>query len=240
MITTRLVPEPIFILSCIRSGSTLLRCMLGTHRRLYAPHELHLTGLRVDLDSPYAATAMDAAGLDNEQLEYILWDRVLHELLCASGKDMIVEKTPGNAGAWRRLVACWPRARFVFLLRDPADILASAIAVRSGRDPIEVAEIVTDLVEGVQEACMTLTGHEIHYEDLVAEPQAALAGLCEFLGVAYLPSMLAYDVPSVLRPGIGDFTDKIRSGKVMAERIGSPPVTGRLAEYRRLWGYTDA
>lgn len=35
-------------------------------------------------------------------------------------------------------------------------------------------------------------------------------------------------MPTVLEPGIGDFTEKIRSGRILAGRTGSPAVTARL------------
>lgn len=63
-ITHRLVPSPVFILSSIRSGSTLLRCILDTHSRIRAPHELHLADLEVQLTSPYVQLAMQTAGLE--------------------------------------------------------------------------------------------------------------------------------------------------------------------------------
>lgn len=239
MIAPRLVERPVFILSCIRSGSTLLRCILGTHPLIFAPHEIHLTGLSVTVDSPYASTAMQVAGLDQRELEHILWDRVLYDLLRTSGKRIIVEKTPGNARAWNRLADCWPKAKFVFLLRDPANILASAVEARPDRDPDETAEIVLDLIEGVQRARTTLPGHEVRYEHLVAKPEETLASLCQFIGVSYEPGILRYDVPETLEPGIGDFTDKIRSGVVMPGRRNSPAMRGPLAGWRSRWGYAD-
>jgi Sulfotransferase family len=240
MIAPRLVEQPVFVLSCIRSGSTLLRCILGTHPLVFAPHELHLTGLRVNIDSPYATTAMHAADLDTQELEHILWDRILYELLRGGGKKIIVEKTPGNARAWQRLAACWPKAKFIFLLRDPADILTSAIEARPDRDCEETSQIVLNLIDGVEQARVALDGHEVRYEHLVTRPEHTIASLCAFIGVAYEPRMLRYDVPQTLEPGIGDFTDKIRTGVVLAGRTGSPATYGPLADRRRRWGYADA
>lgn len=239
MTSRRLVERPVFVLSCIRSGSTLLRCILDGHSRIYAPHELHLTGLTVAVTSTYAKAAIHTASLDTKALEYMLWDRLLHELLTASGKKILVEKTPGNALAWQRIAECWPHARFVFLLRDPADILASAIEARPDRATNETTEIVIDLIEGVEHARTALAGHEIRYEDLVVNPTSVITELCYYLDVSYEAQMLQYQVPTVLEPGIGDFTEKIRSGRILAGRTGSPGVDGALAEYGRHWGYSD-
>jgi hypothetical protein len=77
----RLVPSPVFVLCSIRSGSTLLRCLLNSHPLVHAPHELHLVDLAVHLDSRFARLAMQVAGLDDRHLEHLLWDRVLHREL---------------------------------------------------------------------------------------------------------------------------------------------------------------
>src|SRR6266508_2070233 len=89
----RLVPSPIFILSSIRSGSTLLRCVLNSHTDLHAPHELHLTDLHVITDQHNAKLALRKMELDSTELENLLWDRILYRQLSLSGKAQIVEKT---------------------------------------------------------------------------------------------------------------------------------------------------
>src|SRR3954470_10054533 len=45
--TSRLVRSPVFVLSSVRSGSTLLRVLLNSHSQIRAPHELHLRTLQV-------------------------------------------------------------------------------------------------------------------------------------------------------------------------------------------------
>lgn len=44
----RLSSEPVFILSPVRSGSTLLRSMLDAHSLIHAPHESHVRRLAVE------------------------------------------------------------------------------------------------------------------------------------------------------------------------------------------------
>src|SRR3954449_1384914 len=72
----RLVARPAFILSTVRSGSTLLRVLLNSHSRIHAPQELHLRYLSVNIKSKWGVTAMRELGLDARGLEYLLWDRV--------------------------------------------------------------------------------------------------------------------------------------------------------------------
>ena len=92
----RLVQRPAFILSSVRSGSTLLRVLLNSHSQIHAPHELHLRYVSVKLDAQWAVRSMRELGLDAAGLEYLLCDRVLHRALPGSGKGLIVDKTPNN------------------------------------------------------------------------------------------------------------------------------------------------
>lgn len=237
---SRLVRSPIFIISSIRSGSTLLRCVLGSHSRVHAPHELHLKDIRVTLASQYADLAVSVAGLDVAELEHLLWDRLLHRCLNASGKDHIVDKTPGNALQWSRLAQSWPDARFIFLLRHPAQILESAYAFTPMRDPEETKYIVVTLTAGVEEARLSLPGLEVRYEDLTSDPHRVVDRLCAFIGVAFEPAMLTYQVPNDLIPGIGDSTERIRAGHVLRSRPFDGRVPPELADLCRQWGYADA
>ena len=120
-----LLTAPVFIFSAPRSGSTLLRAVLGSHTDLYAPPELPLKHLGVRADTKWIEASLDGLELTIEDLEHMLWDRVLADALQRSGKPRIVVKTPSNVLVWERIAACWPDARHVFLLRHPAAAVAS-------------------------------------------------------------------------------------------------------------------
>ncbi|MEU9540350.1 sulfotransferase [Streptomyces mirabilis] len=108
----RLVDSPVFVLSSVRSGSTLLRVLLNSHSQIRAPHEMHLRTVHVHLPRDFTAEAMRALELDKDELEHALWDRPLHLELTRSGKRIIVDKTPPNTLVWPRLHRCWPSARY--------------------------------------------------------------------------------------------------------------------------------
>src|SRR5918997_1842794 len=131
----RLVKRPTFILCTIRSGSTLLRVLLDSHSQIHAPHEIHLRYVAVRLGARWSQRSMKEMGLDEKALQYLLWDRVLHRELAASGKRYLVDKTPNNVFIVDRLRECWPDARFIFLLRHPAAIARSRVSIRPNVDP---------------------------------------------------------------------------------------------------------
>lgn len=177
----RLVGSPVFVLSSVRSGSTLLRVLLNSHPEIRAPHEMHLRTLRVDLTRPYSARAMEGLELDRRELEHLLWDRVLHMELERSGKRVIVDKTPANALIRDRLSDCWPDARFLVLLRHPGAVVSSLVNRRKEPDLDAIHAEVLDYGEALEAARTELgaAGHVLRYEELTAEllprPPAASA-----------------------------------------------------------------
>ncbi|WP_428936601.1 sulfotransferase family protein [Streptomyces sp. ACT015] len=242
-IAPRLVPSPVFVLSSVRSGSTLLRVLLNSHSRIRAPHEMHLRTLHVRLSRSFSADAMRELDLDRAELEHLLWDRVLHLELTRSGKDVIVDKTPPNTLIWPRLHRCWPDARFVLLLRHPGAVVASLTERRQDPDPAAVRAEVLDYAERLDEARTHLNPHVITYEDLTADPEGVTRGLCDRLGVDWEPAMLDYGAQDhgTFRPQLGDWSETIRSGRVRPARTATPGVElpPRLRELAKAWGYPE-
>ncbi|MEU3979011.1 sulfotransferase [Streptomyces sp. NPDC026672] len=237
----RMVESPVFVLSSVRSGSTLLRVLLNSHSRIRAPHEMHLRTVHVQLSREFTGDAMRELQLDKEELEHVLWDRVLHLELTRSGKDLIVDKTPPNTLVWPRLHRCWPAARYIVLLRHPGAVVASLAARRADPDLDAIHAEVLDYCEKLEEARTRLDTHVITYEELTADPETVTRGVCARLGVPWEAGMLDYGSHDhgTFRPQLGDWSSEIRSGRIRAARRADPaaPLPPRLAELAREWGY---
>ena len=236
----RLLKSPIFVISPVRSGSTLLRVILNSHSMLHAPHELHVRRLTVGFGTSLAEKAMSALGHNQADLEHLLWDRVLHRELVRSGKRYIVDKTPANAFAYQRIATCWPDARYIFLLRHPASIAQSWYeASPDKRTPEEAAKDALRYMKAVQRAKENLEGVTVRYEDLTADPKRETQRICEFLGIPWEEGMLDYGTDHEFTKGLGDWKDKIRSGTVQAGR--ELPSPDEIPEILRpmcvTWGY---
>jgi hypothetical protein len=236
----RLLTRPIFILSPVRSGSTLLRYLLNAHSELHAPHELHLRRIAVEFETGLARTAMAELGHNKADLEHLLWDRVLHLELMRSGKKFIVEKTPGMAFAHQRIAACWPDARFIFLIRHPASIVQSWEEAGGNHQEFEKRTAVAlGIMRAVQRARERFDGLTVRYEDLTSDPASETQRICDYLSVTWEPGMLDYGQDGVFVRGLGDWTDKIRSGSVQSGRDLPRPdqVPDQLLDISRAWGY---
>ncbi|SDJ90695.1 Sulfotransferase family protein [Nonomuraea maritima] len=238
----RLLREPVFIMSSVRSGSTLLRVMLNSHSRIHSPIETHFRRMSVSLGTEPVRQAMEALGHTHSDIEHIVWDRLLHRELARSGKPVLAEKTPSNVFAWRRISSCWPDARFVFLLRHPMSIVQSWHEADPDKRPMATAVPRTlAYMTRVEEARTHLEGLTVRYEDLVADPEGELRRLCLFLGVEFEPAMLDYgrQEHGAFVKGIGDWRDKIRAGTVVAGRPLPRPedIPAELHDICRTWNY---
>jgi Sulfotransferase family len=237
----RLVTAPTFILCTLRSGSTLLRVLLNSHSQIHAPQELHLRYVAVKLKRRWGARAMQGLGLDAKELEYLLWDRILHRELAASGKEHLVCKTPNDVFIADRIVECWPDARFVFLLRHPAAIVRSRKALGPGVDTEKNIELIRSYCEALEGARQRYPGHTVRYEELTADPEAVIRGVCEFLGVEWEPEMLEYGrfEHGRYRAGLGDWKSKIKTGEVQpaAPLPTADEIPAVLRDVAAAWGY---
>ncbi|MEA2321288.1 MAG: hypothetical protein QOD81_1138 [Solirubrobacteraceae bacterium] len=238
----RLLKAPVFVLCTVRSGSTLLRVLLNSHSQIHAPQELHLRDLDVAVTSPYAEQALAEIGLDAAQLDYLLWDRLLHRELAQSGKRLLVNKTPTDVFIADRIRECWPDARFIFLLRHPAAVAVSRQGLRPQDSPEQNAAMVRLYGDALQAARQAHPGLTVRYEDLAADPRPVTQEVCRFLGVRWEPEMLEYGRQDHgrYRAGLGDWKDKIRSGSVQPPEPAPAEIPPALVELCEAWGYAPA
>ena len=250
---SRLLSAPVIVLSPARSGSTLLRMILGSHSALYAPPELPLAQLVTRAETPWIRASLKELQLTAQEVNYLLWDRVLSDALSRSDKPTVVVKTPSNVLIWRDIAACWPDARFIFLLRHPFSAVASLNAsFDKAWHPGEsgsLAEAATKALRymtSLEEARRELPGYTIRYEDLTAQPAVKTRELCEFLGVPFEPGMLEYGQfgHGRIAAGLGDASEKLKSGRIQTATLpqlgiapGGEGFPDELVRMCETWGY---
>jgi len=236
----RLLEQPGFVMCTLRSGSTLLRVLLDSHSQIHCPHEIHLRYLSVNLEAKWVERSMREMGLDQEKLEYLLWDRVLHRELSGSGKPRLVTKTPNDVFIADRIKTCWPDAKLVFLLRHPAAIVRSRKNVQpEDADQEKNVDLIRRYCEALERARQTYDGVTIRYEDLTADPAATTQKVCEHLGVEWEPGMLDYGSQEHgrFKSGLGDWQEKIKTGQVQAAEPPPEEIPEPLRAIAATWGY---
>jgi hypothetical protein len=141
-----------------------------------------------------------------------LFALTMAEILEHSKAERVCEQTPRNIYYARHILAAFPNARIVHVVRDPRAVLASQKdrhKIRKlGGTNVPASEVLRlwlnyhpfsmlRLWRSATREAQELDAHErfriVRYEDLVATPAATIGPLCEFLGLEYSDAML--DVP---------------------------------------------
>ena len=214
----------ILLLSSERSGSNLLRVMLGCHSMISAPVPPHLAPSlaplahlygNLDEDSRFRDLLQDMIRLS--QLAPDPWpiELELEEVMNCSTRrtfwgayDAVYSVAAQNRPHWfskeNRLYNYalsfheqFVDARFIYLVRDPRDYVASMKKMfHSHWHPYVLAE----LWQGEQRACLFAHLHlaskqyiyQLRYEDLIDSPKEELEKLCSFLHIPFEDGMLHF------------------------------------------------
>ena len=122
---------PVFVLSCERSGSTLLRYIIDTHPQICSPAHLHLgqlcRSLYTSIFYSLGQTMEVTDEATREQLVAVETRRIVDELMeryvRAKGKQMWCEKTTENLQYLKNLNDVFPDARYICLYRNCMDVV---------------------------------------------------------------------------------------------------------------------
>lgn len=195
-------PSPVFIGGLYKSGTSLLRAMLGQHSRLASGLEtywfaMHWPGQAPPPDSRGEPLADQLARLSTffelKKEAVLAWaeaapspesflDTLMSALARRQGKPRWVEKTPGNVLHLDRIFATWPKARFMHIIRDPRDVFASLKRAEKYTGPGEMEALLERFYPAYTAWADDARMLEIRYESLVLWPEPTVRTILEFLG----------------------------------------------------------
>ncbi len=188
-----------------RSGTTLLRTVLGRHpmiasgpettvflRRMSSPEDI---GPRLGWDPALIARWQRESW---SQVEFI--ERFHRAILEQSGKAIWVEKTPRNAGRFGFVRRHFPYAKLIHIVRDGRDVVCSLRRTPFAKlDHAPLESVIAAQRCAVQwrasvRAALRLRRdpgyYELRYEDLVRDPETTLKALIDFLGLTWSDNVL--------------------------------------------------
>jgi hypothetical protein len=210
--------NPVFVLCCGRSGSTLLRFLLDAHPDLACPPETNLASVCAELASVWSllAGAPGSAGHGNELpmlpdpavtgIRQSL-DLMIGPYLAHRGKARYCDKSLGAAEHAGLLLRLFPAVKFICLYRHPMDVIASGMeacpwglkgfgfdryaAEYPGNAVLALARYWADHAAAILAVEQRAPGrcHRIRYEDLVTDPESVAERMFAFLGVAPAPGI---------------------------------------------------
>lgn len=219
----------IFLIGLPRSGTTLLQRILGGHAAIHTIAEpwimLHLCyalkrqGIEAEYDASLARQGLDDFFLElpdgeSSYLEALrnMAGGLYQQALSTSGKLRFLDKTPRYFYIIPELKKVFPRAKFVFLLRNPLAILASVLrswfvgdasrlkaSKHHYRDLFDGPSLLMSGIKELADDAIVL-----QYEGLVADPAATIEALCELTGLPFEPNMLDYGNQPKFKGRFGD------------------------------------
>jgi protein-tyrosine sulfotransferase len=236
-------PPPIFILSCERAGSTLLRYIFDTHPRVCSPAQLYLGELCRSLYRSiyYSLGQTVSVESEAERDSLVMGEtrRIITEFMgryaSAKGKEVWCEKTTDNLKHVGLLDEVFPDAKFVCLYRNCMDVTHSNLeGSRFGFMPEltsyiqqnpenTVAAMVNSWIEKTNRLLQFERTHpskcfRIKYESIVLEPSQTLQSLFLALGLEWSESLLNSVFSTPHDEGAGDpkilFTKSIKTASL--------------------------
>jgi hypothetical protein len=201
--------KPIFILSAVRSGSTLVQRVLAAHEGiatvaepwllLPGAYSLRRTGVDAGYLHPFMVDAIEdfCERLPGGSEQYIRELREsalrLYESAAEDGARYFVDKSPAYCFVAEEIMRLFPEAKFVFLWRNPLSIVSSIIETWQPWRPTIFRE---DLFVGLPRLCATYDAnrqraHAVRYEDLIGGDERHWHALLRYIGVEFDPSALS-------------------------------------------------
>jgi hypothetical protein len=245
-----MIDRPIFVGGMFRSGTSLLRAMIGQHPNIASGLETYWFAIDWDrrddedvqeklqrLANFYEFDTKDVLSMaDDSAAIHIFLSKLLSAYTLRLGKKRWAEKTPGNIQHMDRIVSGWPDAKIVHIIRDPKDIYASLREEKKWDSVEEFTERWCSIVGAVDGFRNKLDlgpdrYFELRYESLIADPIASTRALFEFLGESWSEDLAHFE-------GKADDFEKVRSatGKTSSplKRLSQPLTATRVGIWRRV------
>ena len=230
----------IFIISLPRSGSTLLQRVLSGHAEVGASSEpwimLHQAyarrsvGIFAEYDQDWAAL-----GINEFVSHYTDGDEAYDDAVRAyaqslygnakrkAGVTRFIDKTPRYVLILDDLRRWFPRARFVFLLRNPLSVLSSVVNTQIQHDLSTLERFSNELLigPGAMLDAIAAMGDDaivVRYEDFVVNPENELERVCRRINLEYDPDMLDYSKNPEIKGMMKDRTGVQQHDRPVGER----------------------
>lgn len=202
---------PFFIVGCVRSGTTMLRNVLKLHPNLYCPEETHFFRWAQPFGTEnYYDTFLNSKLFKEHRILDNISEHEFIKLLNSSTSKADLQrrycklflqknkptatrwfdKTPQNIYGLLLLIRSFPSAKFVHIVRNPTDVVASlkigkVVKVSNLIGAINYWNEAIDIIQEAKPCFKPKSFIELNYEDFTKSPHQHLELLMNFLGEDY-------------------------------------------------------
>jgi hypothetical protein len=259
-----LAPGPFFAVGVWRSGTSLLYALLNQHPQIALLYEGDLPLLGPFFRAPGGRAHWSerwefwGGALHRHQLDSASFSEGLDEEIGATraiyrqfaerkGARIWGDKSPTYYVELLRLAEAFPDARFLVIWRGPEGILRSIRRAADKSHWFRKRGMVLRALMGCREMkrqCDELRRrgiavHEIHYEELVRDPEPVMRSICDYLEIAYDPAMTSLAGADRSAIADGEHHAMVRSGRVAADdqqrEVLAPALRAKAHRYMNLW-----
>lgn len=221
--------EHVFLLGFPRSGTTLLEVALDGHPQVASieEHELLTDGVLRFMREPLNLEPLmraEESQLNAPRTAY--WDGVRRAGVDPAGK-VFVDKHPLHTLKLPLIARLFPRAKILFAIRDPRDVVLSCFRRRFNMNSA-MYELLTlrgaaafyDAVMRFADQVRPLVGlawHVVRYETLVSDFEQEMRAICEFLNLEGVAGMGDFAVRAQKRERATPSTAQLARGLVRSD-----------------------
>lgn len=239
---------PVFVAGLERSGTSLVYSLLASHPNVAMTRRTNLwryfhgrygdlsddRALDACLDTMRRYRRLTVIGTDFDRVraELVAGDRTYARLFALIeeqhaerlGKPRWGDKSLDTERHAEEILAAYPNARILHMVRDPRDRFASSATRwehRWGGVGAGTAEWLASVRLGRAHAAAHPDNYLLlRYEDLVTEPGAALHAVCAFIGEPYDPEMFSMAGAPRFREGGNSSYGRREPGRISTDSIG--------------------
>jgi len=252
----RAVRGHVFLLGFPRSGTTLLEKALSGHPSIIALEEInHLARATLDMP-PDESGWRRLENLTEEEADLCrqtYWQCV-HESHGADLSDRwLLDKLPLHTLALPHIARLFPTAKILFALRDPRDVVLSCFRQRFQINSAMFEFLTLEGAAGLYDAVMSLAVvaratlalnvREVRHEAVVADFDAEVADILDFIGAGWDPAVRTFAdrvggqarTPSYPQLARGLNADGVGQWRRYQAQLA--PILGRLEPWIARFGY---
>ena len=259
-----MAPGPLFVVGMWRSGTSLLYALLNQNPQIGLMYESDMLTLsplffiprksawwlnKVDAwNGALSRHKIDAATIDPSISDLPSAFRAVAEQYAkAKGATIWGCKSPTYYDCMNQFADWYPKAKFIVIWRDPADVCRSIVRAavkspwfaRTGMDLRAILGYRRMKQEADQLARRGAAVYQLQYDELVRQPEPTLRAICDFIRIPFDPKMASLEGADRSAVYNGEHHAGVKSSTIVTKReraeVLSPSLKSKIERYVVYW-----